>query len=144
MAQEIPGSHLLAEIGQKVLLGRGEEILICRGLGDNTWDLPGGRLHKNEDPREGLLREVREELGIEVVVEGPVDVAAWYGARSGIPRFFVVYGASMKNESDAIVFPPDELEEVRWISEADIDMLPVSPEWKPILRSRLAHLRGKV
>ncbi len=144
MAQEIPGAHLLAEIGQKILLTRGSEVLICRGVGDPLWDLPGGRLHTNEDPKEGLKREIREELGIEVFIEGPFEVATWYGAKSGIPRFFVVYGATMQNESDTIILPPDELEEMRWITESDIDVLPVSPEWKPILRARLAHLRGKV
>ena len=31
-----------------------------------TWDLPGGDLEVNEDPREGMLREIQEEVAIEV------------------------------------------------------------------------------
>lgn len=37
--------------------------------GQLIFDLPGGRIEFAEDPRETVLREVQEELGIEVEIE---------------------------------------------------------------------------
>ena len=39
------------------------------------WGLPGGWLGRNEDPRDGVLRELKEETGLEATLEEPVDVA---------------------------------------------------------------------
>lgn len=36
------------------------------------WSLPGGRQESNESPQEGVLREVREETGLDVRVEREV------------------------------------------------------------------------
>ena len=38
------------------------------------WATPGGEVEQGESPVEAAVREVREELGVEVAVEGPVRV----------------------------------------------------------------------
>jgi len=44
------------------------------------WELPGGKVEPGEHPRDALLREIREELGVEIelgnIVRGPV-AGAW-------------------------------------------------------------------
>jgi 8-oxo-dGTP diphosphatase len=44
------------------------------------WELPGGKVEPGEHPRNALLREIREELGVEIelgdLVQGPV-AGAW-------------------------------------------------------------------
>ncbi len=43
----------------------------------SQWELPGGRLDKGEQPEQTVVREIREELGLEVVVGNLADVFVW-------------------------------------------------------------------
>jgi len=51
------------------VLERDGTILICRRRADQPhpmkWEFPGGKLESGESPQAALIRELREELGIE-------------------------------------------------------------------------------
>ena len=57
----VPAAAALVLHRGRVLLGRR-----ARPPYDGTWDLPGGFLESGETPEQGLVREVREELGVGV------------------------------------------------------------------------------
>jgi 8-oxo-dGTP pyrophosphatase MutT (NUDIX family) len=50
--------------------GKGQ-VLVVKGwiASDGKWSLPGGGLHEGEDHIQGLLREVREEVGLTLQAE---------------------------------------------------------------------------
>jgi len=52
--------------------GQGQVLLVRTWLSaDGKWGLPGGGMHRDEDETQGVLREVKEEVGI---VLQPEDV----------------------------------------------------------------------
>jgi len=54
------------------LIFRDSKILICQRRHDDThglqWEFPGGKVEVGESPSQALVRELREELGIEAVI----------------------------------------------------------------------------
>jgi len=40
---------------------------------DIGWTIPGGRVRDQETPKEGAVREIKEETGLEVKIDGLVD-----------------------------------------------------------------------
>jgi 8-oxo-dGTP diphosphatase len=46
-----------------------DDILLCHRRDHDLWNLPGGRLEPGETPWEGVVREIKEEVGLEVAVD---------------------------------------------------------------------------
>ncbi len=53
-------------IAQLLVTDDHERVLLCELTYKRDWDLPGGVLEVGESPREGLAREVAEELGVDL------------------------------------------------------------------------------
>ena len=53
---------LLVDVDGRVLIARRPEGKAMAGL----WEFPGGKVDAGETPEEALIRELREELGIDV------------------------------------------------------------------------------
>ena len=74
MSREYPGYPM---VGVGVVVWRGDEVLLIkRGKPPRagSWSLPGGRQKLGETTRDAGVREVMEETGVEVRIEGLVDV----------------------------------------------------------------------
>ncbi|GAA1704955.1 (deoxy)nucleoside triphosphate pyrophosphohydrolase [Microbacterium sediminicola] len=54
----------------------GERVLVCRRaphIGQSgRWEFPGGKVEHEEDPVEALVREIREELDVDIRVTGHI------------------------------------------------------------------------
>jgi 8-oxo-dGTP diphosphatase len=89
------------------------QILIVEPAYKSTWEIPGGAVEIGETPHAACLRELREELGIELEV-GWLLVVDWASGNTEEPegRIRFVFDGGTLNDArlDAIDLPPDELE----------------------------------
>jgi len=67
-----------------VIWNEAGEILLQRRSDDGQWGLPGGSCDPGEEPAETIVREVREETGLDVI---PVSFVGIYGGPDGFHQY---------------------------------------------------------
>jgi ADP-ribose pyrophosphatase YjhB (NUDIX family) len=109
-----------------------ERVLLAHHVDSHIWALPGGAVEPDEDPAVAVAREAREELGVEVTLQGLIGV---YGG----PEFRISYPNGDLVSYVAIVYAcraagtpaaldTSEVDEVRFV--ARLDGLPAA-RWLP-------------
>jgi mutator protein MutT len=113
----------------RVLIARRPAGVHLGGL----WEFPGGKAEPGETPEACLLRELREELGIEAEICGRREVIQFsYPERT--VRLHPIDCRWLSGEPD-----PSGCEEPRWVSPGELD----SYEFPPANESLLAALRTR-
>jgi 8-oxo-dGTP diphosphatase len=100
-----------------LLLNEHGHILIVKPTYRPDWLLPGGAVEDLESPGEACLREVREELGVEIVLERLLCVEY---LSEELPQTecvqFVFSGSRLDaGQRQAITLPGNELSEYRFV-----------------------------
>lgn len=108
-----------------VVIVRDGKALITKRARDpekGRYDIPGGFLDPDEDPITGLLREVDEELGmnIEVTYDDLIQATPHRYGNDG--DWTLAIGFIARTSSGEPV-PADDVAEVRWVSLDDLDGL---------------------
>ncbi|PJE65212.1 NUDIX hydrolase [Candidatus Saccharibacteria bacterium CG10_big_fil_rev_8_21_14_0_10_47_8] len=88
------------------------------------WDLPGGDVDFGEDPQKSIIREIKEETGLEISGLTPFDVEAHVNS-GGYHWFTVAYKANTKNGRVIISWEHDEY---KWVDEKEFSELPSIPK----------------
>ena len=101
--------------GVKGLITNDGAVLFVRHTyGPREWELPGGGQHRHELPREALIRELREELGIEV--SDPVELGTFHGPRQYSGNVVVYFGVELADRE--IRIDRVEIAEASWCDPA--------------------------
>lgn len=71
-------NHLLTNVGVYALIIENKKLLMLHKPNDPIWILLGGRMNEDEeDPITALEREIKEEIGQEVIVGDIFDAKLW-------------------------------------------------------------------
>jgi 8-oxo-dGTP diphosphatase len=107
----------LMYFASKGIITNGDKILVLYSYfdGKKTWDFPGGRSKKGEDPETTLIREVKEETGLEIIPMHLIDT--WHYTKE---KFHVsgVFYQCVCDQFDITI--SDEHDGFEWISFEDI------------------------
>jgi NADH pyrophosphatase NudC (nudix superfamily) len=104
------------------------------------WDIPGGFLEAGEHPYDGMLREVKEETGLEIEIIDEQPVAVLKSDYADI--YFGFYRAKCKNTE--VKIERREIEDFGWFTVEEINKLNLMNATKIFYEKHLNESKQKV
>jgi ADP-ribose pyrophosphatase YjhB (NUDIX family) len=133
-----PKANSVVPSASAVVLDDAGQLLIIHKTDNDLWALPGGGHDIGENITDTVVREVREETGIEVEIERLTGVYT-------DPQHVMAYDDGEVRQQFTICFrarptggalrTSSESKEVRWISRSELDDLDIHPS----MRLRIEH-----
>jgi 8-oxo-dGTP diphosphatase len=109
----------------RVLLAQRPEGKHLAGL----WEFPGGKVHPGETPEAALIRELDEELGIDVVAS---CLAPFTFASHAYPEFHLLMPLYVCRKWSGIP-TAREGQQLKWVRPAQLADYPMPPADKPLV-----------
>ena len=137
------------QIVAAVIERHGEIVLVRQGppfRRSSTWELPGGGIETGELPTDAVIREVREETGLEVLDPGTLlYVSAGVDpATDDRATVYVFRVRQWRGQLTGPADPNDPVQEAAFFTLADaVELLDTHP-WPLTREPIVAHLRGTV
>ena len=95
------------------------QLLAARSAGKDTWYLPGGKREEGETDVETLVREIAEELSVQLDAASAQPAGVWeaqaHGRADGVAVRMTCYTADYVGE----LKPSSEIESFGWLTHAD-------------------------
>ena len=120
LARECVYRSMHRVVSKVILVNQRNDVALAkvkRGFFTGHWTLPGGFVDYAEHPMEGAVREVLEELGVNVEISENdiVQIAERIFTSEGIQFLSFTYKCNIEDEL-TFTPKPDEIEEVRWFT----------------------------
>lgn len=122
-----------AGVGAVIINGAGEILVFQRSDNDSVWQLPQGGLKTSEEPLQGVLREIREETGIEagqlrllgehpdwLAYEFPAQIRATKTYLGQAHKWFLFRFTGVESGIDLQAAEDDEFKAWQWMSGAEL------------------------
>ena len=114
------------------------KVLLVYEKNRNFWGFPKGHVEEGENELETASREVKEEVGLDVIIDENKRYVLNYIIRNEIDKTTVLYLA--KNKGGKIHKQDTEIEDVRWCSfDEALDLLTFD-NWKDMFRNVIKDL----
>ena len=127
------------DVGIGVVM-RGGRILICRRQKDavlgGMWEFPGGKVEEGETAADCVVRELAEEVALNVRTLHPFQMIEWTYP-SGIVRLHPYFCEYEADEAEAL-----ESDELRWVKPADLGQFHFPPANATLIDEVLEYLEN--
>ncbi|MEE6075863.1 MULTISPECIES: NUDIX hydrolase [Avibacterium] len=96
-----------------------KQVLMARSKGKEKFYLPGGKREQGESDQQALMREIKEELGIDLIENSLQRIGAFSAQADGKNMDCVVTLTCYKGDFIGDYRPESEIAELAWIGYQD-------------------------
>ncbi len=129
-----PASKPHVEVAAAIILDRGQVLISQRDESSHLsgyWEFPGGKREPHESFEECVLREIREELNVEIEVERYFETVRYeYGEKVVLLKFY--FCRYLSGEARAL-----GCRQFKWVPLPDLGCYRFPPANEPILQKLL-------
>lgn len=145
MKREYPNAPILG-VGA-IIFHDDKALLVKRGKepGYGKWTLPGGAIELGETLKEGLLREIKEETGLEVEIGGIVEVLDWISRDEDhrVKYHYVLVDFWCKSSSMELNLS-SEILEAKWIEPSEASSYDLPRLTLEIIEKAFSNLKASM
>ena len=97
------------------------QLLIVKPIYREDWLIPGGKIEDNESPSQACIREIKEEIGLDLILDRLLCMGYHRLSNSGeeFYQFLFHIGSINQNQINDIILQESELCEYRFLDFKD-------------------------
>jgi len=144
LGREYPSLPVLAVAA--IIVDNGEILLVKRANepARGKWSPPGGVVELGESLVDAVRREVREECGLEIEVDGLLDVVEVVRRDSkGRIRFHYVILDYLARPTGGELRPGEDASEVRWIPLRELENYEITQSLRKLVERHWSELLSR-
>lgn len=105
------------------------KILLLYREDEGHWEVPGGKVEKEESPTETAVREAKEEIGVKVELEKPF----FTGEFQHNDRIFLWHAYLSKIEGGEPETKEEQFSRLEWFDSSELESIELAPNLEMIL-----------
>ena len=127
------------KVAAAIIVHNNQIFATQRGYGEfkDGWEFPGGKIELGETAQEALVREIKEELDVEIEVEDFLETVEY-----DYPKFHLSMDCFFcRIRSGALVLK--EHEAAKWLTEEELDSVAWLPADKGLIEGIRRYVRER-
>ena len=98
-----------------------QKVLCARSKGKDTYYIPGGKRDPGETDEQALVREIKEELSVDIIHDSIQYYGAFSAQADGKPKGTLVQITCYQADYTGTLAVDSEIEEMAWLDSSDLD-----------------------